>query len=99
MRVDPSGLVTLHLDNVEVRQALEMLSRQGAMNLLVAPGVTGQITVNLDRVTLNQALSAILKLGNLVARREGGLLYVYPADGAELLGAARTPTTRVYYLN
>ncbi len=70
-------LVTLHLNEVNVRQALEMLSRSHGLSILVAPGVTGQITANLEGLEVDQALDAIVKLGNLVAHREGELIYVY----------------------
>src|SRR5205807_1168909 len=68
--VGASGRVSLHMDNLDIRQALELLSRQATLNILVAPGVQGQITVNLDGVTVEQAFDALLKLGNLSATRE-----------------------------
>ena len=72
-------LVTLHLNEVNVRQALEMLSRSHGLSILVAPGVAGQVTANLEGLQVEQALDAIIKLANLVAHREGGLIYVYSA--------------------
>ncbi|MHC4405484.1 MAG: type II secretion system protein GspD [Planctomycetota bacterium] len=71
------GLVTLHLDDVDVRKALEMLTRQGSMSVLVSPGVTGRVTADLRELEFDEALAAILKLCNLVARREGRLVFVY----------------------
>src|SRR5262249_47396920 len=41
--------LTLHLDDVDVRKALELLSREGGMNILVSPLVTGRVTANLKR--------------------------------------------------
>lgn len=70
-------LVTMHLSEVNVRQALEMLSRSHGLSILVAPGVTGLVTANLEGLQVDQALDAIVKLGNLVAHREGELIYVY----------------------
>jgi hypothetical protein len=72
-----SDPITLHLKNVDIRQVLEMLSREHGLNILVAPGVTGAVTANLIAVDRDEALSAILKLCNLVATREGDLTYVY----------------------
>jgi type II secretory pathway component GspD/PulD (secretin) len=71
--------VTLHLNEVSVRLALEMLSRSHGLSILVAPGVAGQVTANLEGLPVDQALNAIIKLANLVAHREGGLIYVYSA--------------------
>jgi type II secretory pathway component HofQ len=47
----PGDPITLHLDEVDVRRALELLSRQGSMNILVSPGVSGQVTANLQRLS------------------------------------------------
>ncbi|MCR4412665.1 MAG: hypothetical protein NUV77_09600 [Thermoguttaceae bacterium] len=68
--------VSLHLDDVEVRKALEMLSREGSENLLVSPGVRGRITADLRGMSPEEAFQSILKLGNLVAYRERGILFV-----------------------
>lgn len=69
--------VSLHLNEVNVRQALEMLSRSHNINMLVAPGVTGSVTANLEGLDSDAALNAILKLCNLVAHRENGVIYIY----------------------
>ena len=77
--VEPSAgaaLISLHLDNVDVRKALEILSRQAKMNLLVSPAVSGQVTVDLRDVSVDEALRAVLKSCRLTARREQGILYV-----------------------
>jgi len=71
--------ITLHVNEVDVRKVLEMLSRQHGMNILVAPGVTGTVTANLQKVDERTALLAILKLCDLVAHDESGFTYVYPA--------------------
>jgi type IV pilus secretin PilQ/predicted competence protein len=73
-------LVTLHMDDLDVRKALELLSRQAGVNILVSPGVNGSVTVDLRNVTLDEALQAIVKICNLTSRREGELIYVSTAD-------------------
>lgn len=80
----PEGLrpVRLRCDDVEVRKALEMLSVDSSMNILVAPGVTGQVTANLGGLSFDEALGAIMKLCNLVAHRENNLILVYPLADA-----------------
>ena len=76
----PSSM-TLHLDDVDIRKALEMLSREGSLSILVAPNVSGKVTANLQGLSFEEALSAILKLCNLVAQREDNLIFVYsPAE-------------------
>jgi type IV pilus secretin PilQ/predicted competence protein len=97
---DPSGLVSIHYDNTDLRQVLEIFSRREKMNLLVSPNISGPITLNLDGVTRQQAFEAILALGNLVAQRTGGLTYVYTSDEFKALNLSRRKVvTRVYRLN
>src|SRR5207245_1913238 len=64
----------LHMDDVDVRKAFEILSREGSFNILVSPNVTGRVTANLKGLNPEQALDAILKLSNLVAQREKGII-------------------------
>ena len=80
MTVGESGLVSLHMDNLDVRSALETISRQATMNLLISQGVQGTVTLNLDNVTIEQALDAILKLAGLSSRRDGDLFYVFSPE-------------------
>lgn len=94
--------ISLHMDDLDVRKALEMLSRESTTNVLVSPGVTGKITADLKDVTFDQALEAILKLCNLSARREKGIIYVYtPQELSDIsLQESDGPqNTRVYRLN
>jgi hypothetical protein len=92
--------ITLHLDDVDVRKALELLSRQGSMNILVSPGVSGRITANFQGLRLDRAVEAIVRQSNLVAHREDGLLFVCTPDEFERLKAAkRKLESRIYRLS
>ena len=74
----PNGdSVSLHLNEVDVRQALDMLSRSHGINIMVAPSVTGTVTGNFEGLSAERALNAIIKLCNLTATYEDGLVYVY----------------------
>jgi len=73
--------ISLHMDNLDVRKALEMLSRDGSMNIMISPGVTGTVTADLNGLSSDQALNALLRLCNLVVHREEDLVFVYtPAE-------------------
>ncbi len=72
--------IMLRLDDVPVPKALEMLSRPGALNILVSPGVTGRVTADLQNLDFDQALDAILRLCNLVARQDNDVLFVYTPE-------------------
>ena len=98
--VGTDGRITLHMDELDVRRALELISRQGGLNIMVSSGVQGRITANLEGATVDQALKAILRLGDLKARREEGLIYVYSAQDFKDQAAVDQPIlTRIYRLN
>ena len=100
IQVKADGRITLHMDDLDVRRALEILSRQGGLNVMISPGVAGRVTANLEGATLNQAMTAILKLSNLIARREDGLIYVYTTQEFKQLAFVNQQiATRLYRLN
>jgi general secretion pathway protein D len=98
LEVDSSGQLSLHANDLDIRQALELLSRQGKLNILVSPGVSGRVNVNLEGASLDQALDAILHLGNLVAKRQNQIIYVYTKDEYGLV-EMQNLITRIYKLN
>jgi type II secretory pathway component GspD/PulD (secretin) len=90
--------VWAHLNEVPVREALEMLTRGSALNIVISPGVNGKVTANLANLTPQKALDAIVRLADLVAQRDRGIIYVYTQD--ELRKVGRQPSgIRVYHLN
>lgn len=60
----------------DIRELLDMLSRQGNLNILASPSVQGKISVCLTDTDVHAALSAILRVSGFVARREGNFIYV-----------------------
>ncbi len=100
IRIDGRGRISLHMDDLDIRRAMELLSRQGGLNIMIAPGVTGTVTANLEGVTIDEALAAILRLTNLTARREGGLIFVYSAQELKALAYRdQELETRIFRLN
>jgi type II secretory pathway component GspD/PulD (secretin) len=75
-----AGTMTMHLDNIDIRQVLDQISRSYGRNILVAPDVTGMVTANFEGVSCDEAIRGILKLCGLVSRQEGDLLFVYTAE-------------------
>ena len=69
IQFDPNGLVThFHVNEGDLRQILELLSRRTGMNILVSPKVTGTVTVNFEGVTVEKVLAAVVRLANLVEK-------------------------------
>lgn len=94
----PSSLITLHVDDLDVRKALEILSRDAKVSILVSPGVSGKITLDLKDKTLEETLAAISRLCNLAVHRDKDVIYV--ATTAEMRQSEETNLpVRVYHIN
>ena len=102
IQFDRNGLISLHTNELDVRQLLELLSRRSGMNILVSPKVSGTITANFEKVTIQELLSSILKLADLVEKVEGGIHFIYSKeetrDVTETAKKERI-VTKVYRLN
>ena len=90
--------ISLHADDLDVRKALEMISRQANMNILVSPGVTGTLTVDIRDQTVDQALRAIAQLCGLLIRYERSYVYFTTPEELRLIEQDNMPV-RVYRLN
>ncbi|QEH35850.1 Type II secretion system protein D precursor [Aquisphaera giovannonii] len=102
VRFDDDGLVTLHTNELDVRQLLELLSRRGRLNILVSPKVSGTITANFEKVALEDLLRSVLKLAGLVERDEGGMRFIYSREEVKDEAEGRKKEriiTKVYRLN
>ena len=91
----------ISLRDADIRATLELLGKQGGLNILSSRSVQGlQITATLNHVDVQSALKAILKTAGLIARYEGAFIYVgTPEDLQSIDTAADKINTRVYYPN
>ena len=102
IQFDRDGLISMHTNELEVRQLLELISRRSGLNILVSPKVSGTITANFEKVTIHELLNSVLKLANLVQKTEGGIHFIYSRE--EIKDEAETTKkeriiTKVYRLN
>jgi len=102
IQFDREGLISLHTNELDVRQLLELISRRSGLNILVSPKVSGSITANFEKVTIHELLDSVLKLANLVEKTQGGIHFIYSReeikDEAETTKRERI-VTKVYRLN
>ena len=102
IQFDRNGLVTMHVNELDVRQLLELLSRRSGLNILVSPKVSGTITANFENTSVEQVLKSVIKLANLVEKTEGKIHYLYTKgeidEDAEFTKSEKI-MTRVYRLN
>ncbi len=91
-----SGLLDLHVRELEIATVLELLSYKAQANIVTSTKVTGRVSANLYNVTLDQALAAILTPNQYGFLRVGATIFVgMPEDLATL---QPPPATRVFHL-
>jgi type IV pilus secretin PilQ/predicted competence protein len=92
-------LITLHVDNLDVSKAIEMISRQAKiLNIIVLPGVSGLVTLDLRDKTVDETLQIIATQCRLTIRREKDVIYVSTLEDFRKIEEDDLPV-RVYHLN
>lgn len=90
----------LDIQDADIRDVLEMISRQGQINILPSNSVKGRVTASLHDVDLDSALAAILKSTGYVTRRHGKFIYVGTAKDFDSLEQSLDKIgTRIYRTN
>ena len=98
--VNERGTVELHVQGADIRQVLQMLSKQSRTNIIATKEITGTVTADLYGVTFADALDAILKSAGFGYRRKGNFIYVYTAAQLEKIQEAERPlAVKVFRLN
>jgi type II secretory pathway component GspD/PulD (secretin)/nucleoid-associated protein YgaU len=95
-------MITLHTDELDVRQLLELMSRQNGLNILASPKVSGKITANFEKISADELVKSVLRLANLVEKVEGNVHFIYAKE--EIRDETETKmkekiVTKVYRLN
>ncbi|HFF9490825.1 DNA uptake porin HofQ [Serratia bockelmannii] len=75
--------VSLEFQDAPVTVILQALADYRQMNLIVAPGVSGNLTLRLEHVPWPQALALTLRMGKLTMTREGSVMLVAPEPDAQ----------------
>jgi len=79
------GRISLSVDNVEITEVMNLLSRKERTNILLSSEVTGTVSINLFDMTLNQAIRAIATAGGFEVEVIDGVYFVRkpPADSED----------------
>ena len=90
----------LDIQDADIRDVLEMISRQGQINILPSNSVKGKVTASLHDVDMDSALAAILKSTGFVTRRHGKFVYVGTSQDFQNLEQSLDKIgTRIYRTN
>ncbi len=94
------GHLKINVQNTDIREVLDLLGRQGNMNILTSPNVTGKVSATLNDVDITSALDAILKSSGFLSKREGKFIFVgTPEDFDTMEQLLDTVGTRIYRPN
>ncbi|MBN2217969.1 MAG: secretin and TonB N-terminal domain-containing protein [Pirellulales bacterium] len=88
----------INILDADIREVLDLLSKEGSLNILASPKVQGKVSATLNNVDLESALDAILKSTGYVAKREGRFLFVgKPDDFTQMARTTDEIKTRIYH--
>ena len=68
--------LAIHIQDMDIREVLELLSEQGGINILASNNVQGKVSASLKDVDIDTALAAILRSTGFSSRRDGQFIYV-----------------------
>ncbi|HUE73115.1 MAG TPA: hypothetical protein VMP01_19680 [Pirellulaceae bacterium] len=94
------GMLEFSLEDTNILDALKMLAQEADLDILVSKNVSGTVTASFRGVDVNAALAAILKSAGLVARQEGGIVYIGTSADLQAMDQSQDRVqTRVYRPN
>ncbi len=92
--------LSLDFHDADIRDVLDLISREGHLNILPSNNVKGKLSASLQDVDMPTALGAILKSTGYMMRRHGAMIYVgTPRDFQDLEQALDKIGTRIYQTN
>jgi type IV pilus assembly protein PilQ len=83
--------LTLNFQNIQVREALNVIADFTGLNVVISDSVGGSLTLRLKDVPWDQALDIILQTKGLAMRRNGNVIRIAPA--AELAAQEKVNLT------
>lgn len=72
--------LTLNFQNIQVREALNVIADFTGLNIVISDSVSGNLTLRLKDVPWDQALDIILQSKGLDMRKNGNVIQVAPTD-------------------
>jgi type II secretory pathway component GspD/PulD (secretin) len=71
-----AGKITLSIQESDIRDVMQLLSREQRLNIFVADGVSGQVSINLYDMETTEAIALIAESAGFVVERRGGSFFV-----------------------
>lgn len=77
-----AGKITLSIQELDIREVMQMLSREQRINIFVADGISGDVSVNLYDMETSQAVDMIAQSAGFVVEQRNGSYFVIERDDA-----------------
>lgn len=77
-----AGKISLSIQELDIREVMQMLSREQRMNIFVADGVSGDVSVNLYDMETEQAVKLIAESAGFVVEQRDNSYFVIERDDA-----------------
>ncbi len=100
--LNTSGKISISVQNTELNEVFEMLSREGKVNILLSSGVSGEISVNLYDVELEESIRTIAAAAGFAVEHVDGSYFIVPRTEAgkdHAGGITHLKTFKVQYSN
>ena len=80
-----AGKISLSIQELDIREVMQMLSREQRMNIFVADGVSADVSVNLYDMETDEAIKLIAEsAGFVVERRDNSYFVIEREDAGKL---------------
>ena len=73
---DEKALVTLDVQNADIRAVCKTIVSAAGLNVVFEDGVKGKVTAKFEKVLWSDALDAVLSSKNLVKERKANIIYI-----------------------
>jgi type II secretory pathway component GspD/PulD (secretin) len=77
-----AGKISLSVEELDIREVMQMLSREQRMNIFVAEGVSGDVSVNLYDMDTSEAVKLIAESAGFVVEQRNDSFFVIEREDA-----------------
>ncbi len=77
-----AGKISLSIQELDIREVMQMLSREQRINIFVADGISGEVSVNLYDMDTSEAVDMIAQSAGFVVEERNGSYFVIERDDA-----------------
>jgi type IV pilus assembly protein PilQ len=93
-----AGKISLSIQDSDIREVMQLLSRDQRLNIFVADGVSGQISINLYEMETTEALNLIAESAGFIVEQRNGSYFVIEREDSGKYYQSDMMQVRVYHV-